>query len=91
MVRLVGGEIAFRFDLFEVVYELRGRHTCELTELPVEMAVVGIAMFIQQGVESVLLRLDQLFGHGLKTLDAPELLGGKTDMLNEYPAELPFA
>lgn len=73
---MVDGKIAVRSDLFEVVHELRGRHAGELAELPVEMAMVGIAMLIQQGIESTLLRLEQLFDHGLETLDAQELFGG---------------
>ena len=75
VIGFIGGQIAFGAYLFEIVYERCGRHAGEVAELPVEMAMIRVAIVVEQGIEALLLGADQLFGQTIKALEANQLLG----------------
>lgn len=91
MIRTIGGEIFWGFDLMQVVQEIGGGHAGELLELPIEMAVIGEAKMLDQTFEGGGWLTDQQVGHLMKAIDAHELLGGESHVLHKDPAKLAFA
>ena len=91
MIGAICGQDALLPDTVQIVLVLGGRDACNVMKLPVEMAVVGETILVEQVVERLLAGANHGIGGQMEAQDALELLGVHASMVGECPPELALA
>ena len=91
MIGAICGQDALLPDTVQIVLVLGGRDACNVMKLPVEMAVVGETILVEQVVERLLAGADHGIGGQMEAQDALELLGIHAVYVKRpLPVEYPF-